>query len=358
MLISSTPSSPCTTNTWWLPSRCNTCASGSSHCAWKTPTTWLGASAGLVSGPSRLTTVRTPISRRGPMACFIAPWSSGASMKPTPTSCTQRAACAAAAISSTVPPVMRRPRRKPPICADVAPPGMMVRITSVISSERRSRRSVTARMAAGMSIEVSCRSATRRQKILEHGVSVLREYRLRVKLHAFQRVFAVAHTHDLITLAALVLRPRGHLETGGQGRLFDDQRVIARRLERIRQPFEHAFIGMMDRRGLAVHHLPRAHHLAAEGLTDGLVTEPHAEQRNFPRKLADDLERYARLVGCARARRNDDVIGLEPCDRVDTNLIVAIHAHVFAELGQVLHEVVGEGVVIIDHERHKPTHLE
>src|SRR3569832_1607387 len=240
----------------------------------------MGASAGLVSGPSRLNTVRTPISRRGPMACFIAPWCSGANMKPPPTSCTQRATCAAVRLSFT------------PAATS----------TSVFSSERRSRRSVTARMAAGMSIEVSCPSATRRQKILEHGVAVLREYRLRVKLHAFQRVFAVAHTHDLITLAALVLRPRGHLETGGQGRLFDDQRVIARRLERIRQPFEHAFTGMMDRRGLAVHHLPRAHHLAAEGLTDGLVTETHAEQRNFPREMADDLERYARLVGCARAR--------------------------------------------------------
>jgi hypothetical protein len=37
--------------------------------------------------------VRTPISLRGPMACFIALWCPGANMKPTPTSRTQRSTC-------------------------------------------------------------------------------------------------------------------------------------------------------------------------------------------------------------------------------------------------------------------------
>ena len=66
---------------------------GASQWSLNTPMTWLGALAGLVSGPSRLNMVRAPISRRGPMACFMAPWCAGANMNPTPTSRMQRATC-------------------------------------------------------------------------------------------------------------------------------------------------------------------------------------------------------------------------------------------------------------------------
>jgi hypothetical protein len=59
---------------------------------------------------------------------------------------------AAAAISVTVSPFMRRPIRKPPICAGVAPPVMMVRITAVISSAERSWRATTRLMACGISM--------------------------------------------------------------------------------------------------------------------------------------------------------------------------------------------------------------
>ena len=43
-----------------------------------TPITCAFAPAGLVSGPSMLNTVRTPISRRAAITCFMAVWSSGA----------------------------------------------------------------------------------------------------------------------------------------------------------------------------------------------------------------------------------------------------------------------------------------
>src|SRR5574341_1809217 len=55
--------------------------------------TWALAPAGLVRGPSMLNTVRTPISRRAAMTCFIAVWSRGAYRKPIPTSSTHRATC-------------------------------------------------------------------------------------------------------------------------------------------------------------------------------------------------------------------------------------------------------------------------
>ena len=61
----------------------------------------VGAPAGLVRGPSRLNTVRTPISRRGPMACFMAAWNFGANRKPTPISFTHRATCSGVSSSET-----------------------------------------------------------------------------------------------------------------------------------------------------------------------------------------------------------------------------------------------------------------
>ena len=59
------------------------------------------APAGLVRGPSTLKIVRTAISRRGPMACFIAPWWAGANRKPTPASSMHRAIRSGARSSRT-----------------------------------------------------------------------------------------------------------------------------------------------------------------------------------------------------------------------------------------------------------------
>ena len=89
-----------------------------------------------------------------------------------------RITCAAAAISSTVSPFMRRPIRNPPICAGVASPVMIRRITVVICSGVRSRRSVTVRMAScmfigGGSVQGLLEITRRAQRHGEHGVIVM-----------------------------------------------------------------------------------------------------------------------------------------------------------------------------------------
>jgi len=47
-----------------------------------------------------------------------------------------------------------------------------------------------------------------------------------------------------------------------------------------------------------------------------------------------------------------DAIRRELRDLFDRDLVVAEHAHVLAQLAEVLHEVVGERVVVVDHEQH------
>ena len=61
---------------------------------------------------------------------------------------------------------------------------------------------------------------------MQHLVTILRQDRLRMKLHAHHRMGAVSDPHDLTIIGA-----RGDLETIAQGRLLNQQRVIARRLK-------------------------------------------------------------------------------------------------------------------------------
>src|SRR3984885_10674503 len=66
--ISSRPSAPCTTSARWTPNSPRAWATSSVRLASYTPTICAEAPAGLVSGPSRLNTVRTRNSRRAGMA--------------------------------------------------------------------------------------------------------------------------------------------------------------------------------------------------------------------------------------------------------------------------------------------------
>ena len=60
---------------------------------------------------------------------------------------------------------------------------------------------------------------------------MLRQYRLGVKLHAFNIVLTVSQTHDRLLLTLSILGPRGHLEALWQRRGIHDQAVIPRRGE-------------------------------------------------------------------------------------------------------------------------------
>ena len=69
-------------------------------------------------------------------------------------------------------------------------------------------------------------------------------------------------------------------------------------------------------------------------------------------KLADDITADAGFVWRAGARGDADALGGELADFVDAHGIIANHLHFRTKLAEVLHEVVGEGVVVIDNEEH------
>src|SRR5690606_26196030 len=92
------------------------------------------------------------------------------------------------------------------------------------------------------------------QEVLQQLVTVLGQDGFGMELHAFERQRAVLNAHDLFARAVSVLRPRRNLEAIRQRFLLDDERMVARCTERIREPLEHATVVVVDLRDLAVHH--------------------------------------------------------------------------------------------------------
>ena len=67
------------------------------------------------------------------------------------------------------------------------------------------------------------------------------------------------------------------------------------------------------------------------------------------------LNRGHRNAGLARragAGAYHQILGLERFDFGRRDVVVAAHQHFLAELGEILHDVVGEAVVIVYHQEH------
>jgi len=165
-----------------------------------------------------------------------------------------------------------------------------------------------------------------------------------MELDAFERQRAVAHPHHVA-----LGRERGRAQRVGE--LVDHQRVIERRQGRVRYAGEDAGTVVAHRGGLAVSGNPGAAHARAEGHTDRLVPETHAEHRHgIGRAALDHVERGARAIGSAGARRQHHARRAARGERAGGYGVVADHLHVGSERLDELDEVVGERVVVVDDE--------
>ena len=139
---------------------------------------------------------------------------------------------------------------------------------------------------------------------------------------------------------------------GRQRGAFDGQRVVADDVEAFGKAPEHTEPVGADRAGLAVHLHLRPHDLAAQRRADRLVAQADAEQRQLAGEVADGLDADARLGRRAGAGRQHQMVGPQVGDALHRDLVIAEHAHVLAEFTEVLHQVVGEAVVVVDHQQH------
>src|SRR5947208_5513588 len=268
-----------------------------------------------------------------------------------------RSTRAAPASSATASPFMWSATSRPAVCAGLASPERISSTHVAISISERSwpstTRAIASRSGTALASGGPCRLAAAQagEEVAEQPLALGGEDRLGVELHPLHEERAVPDAHDLV-----VGGPRRALELGRQRRRVDHQRVVARRREALREAREQPAPVVQDGRGLAVHDAPGTHDRAAEGGADRLVPEADAEDGEPAREALDERHRDARLARRAWPGRDHDAVGAERRHLLQRDGIVAPHVDLGAELAQVLDEVVGEGVVVVDHEEPQRRH--
>ena len=73
---------------------------------------------------------------------------------------------------------------------------------------------------------------------------------------------------------------------------------------------------------------------------------------SFLPERADDLVRQPGFARRARSRRHENALRLQRANLVERDLIVAPHLQLHVHLAEILHEVVGERIVVIYDQDH------
>ena len=168
-----------------------------------------------------------------------------------------------------------------------------------------------------------------------------------VELDAPDGEFAVAESHDF-AFGGL----GGDFEGCGEGGALDEERVVARGGEALGHVAEDVGVFVENRRGLPVHEAVGADDAAAIEVADGLVSEADAEDGFLAGEGADHVEGDAGFGGGAGAGGDEDAVGVEREGFGGRDLVVAEDALFDAQLTEILDEVEGEGIVVVDDEQH------
>ena len=109
-----------------------------------------------------------------------------------------------------------------------------------------------------------------------------------------------------------------------------------------------------------MHQLLGSDHLAAVDLGNGLMAQANPQGGDLWAEFPQDLEADSGLIRVAGARRNQDGDGVELTDLLQAQGVVALDPQVFSDgvvgrqFTQVLHQVEGEAVVVVQNEKHQP----
>jgi hypothetical protein len=177
----------------------------------------------------------------------------------------------------------------------------------------------------------------------------IRQDALRMELHTFYPMAAMAQAHDGAG-AVFFSGPGADFQFSRQIFFLDDERMIAGGGHRHGQTLKDSFIVMHDRAGFAVHKMGGAHHSASESFADRLVPETNSQHWNFSREMPDQIDADARLMRRARTGGDDNPLGPHVLDLAHGHLIIAANLDLAAQLPNVLDQVVGERIVVVEYE--------
>jgi len=171
-----------------------------------------------------------------------------------------------------------------------------------------------------------------------------------MELDALYWQLAMTQAHD--DSLAVFLAARGDFQFLGQTLLFDNQRVVAVGNHRRVQITKNSAAVMLDHAGLSMHDAIRADYTAAKSCTDRLMSKAYAQNGNLSGEVSDQIDGDAGFVRSAGSRRNYDFAGSSLFDFVQRDLIVATYLDLFPRLSDVLDEIKGKGVVVVEDEDH------
>src|SRR5437016_892460 len=128
--------------------------------------------------------------------------------------------------------------------------------------------------------------------------------------------------------------------------------MVARGGEGIRQLAENILAVVMDPARFAMEEFRSADDFAAERSANGLVAKAYTENGEFPGEALDQLHGNARLLGRAWSRRDYDALRISPDNLFHRNLVVAMYFDVATQLAEILREVVGKRIVVVEKQNH------
>src|ERR1700674_759814 len=102
-----------------------------------------------------------------------------------------------------------------------------------------------------------------------------------------------------------------------------------------------------------MHDLARAYNLSAKNLSNGLMAQANAKNRNSAAQMLDQSEGNARIRRAARTRRDQNALGYIGFNLSQGDFVIAAHDHVLAKLAQILHKVVSKRIVVVDNQDHR-----
>ena len=172
-----------------------------------------------------------------------------------------------------------------------------------------------------------------------------------MELHPFHRKLPVTQSHD-DPRAIGFSRFRTDLQFGRQTFFRHDERVIAGCGHGLGRVAEERFAIVLDLAGLAMHKLMRPDHVAAERRTNRLMPQANAQHRKLPSKVPDQFNADAGLLRRTGARRDNDAFRTHGFNLRRSYLVIAAHLYLLSQFSQILHQVVGKRIVIIEDEDH------
>ena len=95
----------------------------------------------------------------------------------------------------------------------------------------------------------------------------------------------------------------------------------------------------------------------AEGLADGLVPQADAQDGHPPGDRWISGTEIPASLGVQGPGEITMRSGAKAATPRQVNLVVTIHPHLDPQLPQILHQVIGEGIVVVDHQQHSAPNL-